>query len=211
MDLVNELQISAEQDDVLTVLRKARRLASKLGVNSIDEWLESEQNGYKNRDSIPSYRRLVGTLAFKTNGPVPYGFGKLVNGVLPFAEETTIPQLVHDSMAEINAIVKSNSKGDIYFIAPNPEVLRRCFDGRMADQFTFMVKVSRSQYTAIPDKVKDRVLNWACELERNNILGEGMSFNSDERSRAGAITWNIYDSSIGQLNNMGHNHSGATR
>jgi hypothetical protein len=27
---VNELQVSAEQDDVLTVLRKTKRLASKL-------------------------------------------------------------------------------------------------------------------------------------------------------------------------------------
>jgi hypothetical protein len=31
MSSVNELQVSAEQDDVLTVLRKTRRLASKLG------------------------------------------------------------------------------------------------------------------------------------------------------------------------------------
>ncbi len=210
MDLVNELQISAERDDVLTVLRKARRLASKLGVDSIDHWLESEQNGYKTRASLPEYRQLWGSIAFKTNGPIPYGWGKLVNGMIPFAESTPIQQNVFDSMAEINSIVSGDGQSDIYFAAAAQDKLRQCIDSPYADQFTFFVKVTRSQYAAIPDRVKDKVLDWACELERNNIRGEGMSFSPQERLTAESIVWNISGSNIGQLNNMGNNHSGAT-
>lgn len=43
MNLVNELQVSAEQDVVLTVLCKAKRLASKLDRSDITEWLRNEQ------------------------------------------------------------------------------------------------------------------------------------------------------------------------
>ena len=62
MNLVNELQISAEKDDVLAVLRKTKRLASKLGRNDITDWLNSEQNGYPKDKGIPDYRIVSGTI-----------------------------------------------------------------------------------------------------------------------------------------------------
>jgi hypothetical protein len=49
MNLVDELQVSAESDDVLTVLRKAKKLASKLERNDIAEWLEAEQEKEKGK------------------------------------------------------------------------------------------------------------------------------------------------------------------
>ena len=73
MNLVNELQVSAEQDEVLTVLRKAKRLASKLGVDDINQWLRAEQEGYEKGDTIPKYRMIKASLVYKTNGPIPLG------------------------------------------------------------------------------------------------------------------------------------------
>jgi tetratricopeptide (TPR) repeat protein len=75
MNLVNELQASAENDDVLTVLRKTTRLASKLGRDDISEWLLAEQNGYPRGDAVPAYRRVRGRLAMNVLGYVPAGYG----------------------------------------------------------------------------------------------------------------------------------------
>src|SRR5579864_331264 len=80
MNLVNELQVSAEQDDVLTVLRKTKRLASKLGRQDISEWLRFEHDGYPVDKSVPDYRKIAITFAYKTNGYIPAGYGLLRNG-----------------------------------------------------------------------------------------------------------------------------------
>jgi hypothetical protein len=87
MNLVNELQVSAEKDDVLTVLRKTKRLASKLGRQDIADWLQNEQGGYPGTVPVPEYRKIGTTLAYDTNGYVPAGFGYLRNGIedLPVA------------------------------------------------------------------------------------------------------------------------------
>ncbi len=63
MNLINQLQVSAENDDVLTVLRKTKRLASKLERQDIAAWLEAEQAGYDSNDAVPEYRQVATTLA----------------------------------------------------------------------------------------------------------------------------------------------------
>src|SRR4051812_26630207 len=81
MNLVNELQVSAEKDDVLTVLRKTKRLASKLGRQDINDWLRSELEGYTDSATVPDYRQVRATIAMNTNGHIPAGFGYLANGI----------------------------------------------------------------------------------------------------------------------------------
>src|SRR5690349_19638751 len=83
MDLVNELQISAENEDVLTVLRKTRRLASKLDRKDIADWLQHEQDGYPDGQSVPDYRKVSVTLALHTNGTyIPGGYGTAIRGTI---------------------------------------------------------------------------------------------------------------------------------
>jgi hypothetical protein len=59
MSLFNELQVSAESEDVLIVLRKATRLASKLERDDIAGWLEAEQTGYADPDVVPDYHQKL--------------------------------------------------------------------------------------------------------------------------------------------------------
>src|SRR5579862_7316069 len=81
VNLVNELQVSAENDDVLTVLRKTKRLASKLDRQDIADWLQAEQAGYAQSQAVPDYRKIVTTLAYNTNGFIPAGYGRMMKGV----------------------------------------------------------------------------------------------------------------------------------
>jgi hypothetical protein len=210
MNLVNELQVSTEQDDVLTVLRKAKRLASKLGVDDINNWLRCEQEGYAEDQAIPKYRTAVGTLVFKTNGPIPVGMGMVGQGVMDYPGNFTVDRQLPDSMSEIVSMIHQCEERNhgLYLSLDDSDVLRQ-LRNRMhpivSNNVTFLLQLNTGQVRAIPEAVKDRVLEWACELERRGVHGEGMTFNDKEKQIAHTIVFNIKDSTVGQLNNMGRN------
>lgn len=213
MNLVNELQISAERDDVLTVLRKTKRLASKLDRQDIADWLQAERAGYVPGQCVPDYRKVVTTLAYNTNGYIPSGYGYFTNGIKDLHSfDMTEPLPVKISISSILAWIESLTKGEsIYF--PIPEgtdysrelhsVIR--FNPMFAHKITFLLRLNDSQIRAIPEQIKDKVLDWACALESAGVTGEGMSFNAREKEIAHSITFNISNSHIEQLNNSGTN------
>jgi hypothetical protein len=214
MNLVNELQISAERDDVLTVLRKARRLASKLGATEILDWLDSEQSGYTTKTSLPNYRKVKGKLVYRTNGYVPAGYGMIMNGIADVGSGTfTIDWYVPDSISQVLVMIDAvtTKNHGLYFPLPNDERtegLRSNFDSFVADQISFMIELNRSHVVVIPEAVKDKVMDWALALERSGVSGEGLTFSDKEKTEAHAITFNINNSKIEQLNNMGDNRKG---
>jgi len=111
MSLVNELQVSAEKDDVLTVLRKTKRLASKLDRQDIAEWLQAEQGSYSPDQPVPEYRKIATTLAYNTNGFIPAGFGYLRNGIedLPSCD-LTYPLHLRDSISTVLSWLRARAK-----------------------------------------------------------------------------------------------------
>ena len=68
--------------------------------------------------------------------------------------------------------------------------------------------MNMSQVRAIPEAVKNRVLDWACELERRGVLGENMTFSDKEKAEAHTINFNLTNCTVEQLNNMGKNLMG---
>lgn len=216
MSLVNELQVSAEKEDVLTVLRKARRLASKLGVNDIDDWLKAEQDGYDaniGREKKPPYRWVKGSLAIKADYPIPVGMGQMATGVMDFPGlESVAPDMfVPESMATLLALVDVNeTKGKSLSIPVDDPArirdLRACLPDLIRNSpVTFLIRMNMYQMRAIPDAVKDKILEWALALERRGVLGEGVTFTEKEKNEAHNITFNISHSKIEQLTNTGTN------
>ena len=65
-DLVNA------STDLSNTLRKAKILASAIGVPEFRQWVDFELGGYTDRDKVPSYRR------FPANQlrPLPWSFSK---------------------------------------------------------------------------------------------------------------------------------------
>ena len=212
MSLIDELQESAEQDDALTVLRKAKRLSSKLKKQEIMHWVDAELSGYKPSADMPAYRISPTTMHYNTNGFIPAGFGRIMNGIQPLPggiERLEVP--IRDPIATILDWTKNkDKKAGLYFPVPeeSAEVLRSqlsCNFPQVIDQLTFLAKLSDAVVRAIPDHVKNRVLNWALELESAGITGEGKSFTKKEQAIARDITFNINGSNIDQLNNLGNN------
>jgi hypothetical protein len=211
MSLVNELQDSAENDDVVNVLRKAKRLASKLDRQDIAEWLEAEQSGYASGQDVPEYRMVATRLAYNTNGLIPAGYGRLMNGVqqLP-ASYLDIPIPVIDSISTVLTWIEQFVDIVSFPIPEGTEVSRAIrrtfrFPPMVADQITFLYHLNGSQIKAIPERIKDKVLDWALALERAGVTGEGISFSKEEKRIADSVTFNITGSTIGQLTNSGIN------
>lgn len=214
MNLVNELQISAEQDDVLTVLRKAKRLASKLGVDDINHWLRCDQEGYATGQAIPKYRTVLGSLVFKTNGPIPMGMGMVGQGVMDYPGNFTVDRMLPDSMGEIISIIRQcrQKNHSLYLPLDQSNLLRQLrgyLHPTVAGNVSFLLKLNTGQVRAIPEAVKDRVLEWACGLERRGVLGDNMTFSDKERAIAHSITFNLNNCQVGRLNNIGQNKQGA--
>lgn len=212
VNLVNQLQVSAESDDVLTVLRKARRLASKLGVSDIDTWLQHEQNGYPNSRDVPEYRKLRGRIVIKCDTPVPMGMGQIGTGIIdypgPLLREVGMP----DSIAYVTALIESLRDGSFPSVPITDrrdcDFLRSHLNQFLANAATFHIAINGAPLRAIPEAVKDRIMDWALELEQRGVHGDGMSFNDSEKEAAHSIVFNLDNCSVGQLNNMGKNIQG---
>jgi hypothetical protein len=212
MSLVNELQDSAGSEDVLTVLRKTKRLASKLDRQDIADWLQAEQLGYAPEQTVSQYRMIANRLCYNTNGYIPAGYGMLAKGIqaLPHCD-LDMPMPVREPISTVLAWIDHGARGVYNVIAEgseSSELIRQAFqfNPMFADQLTFLFHLDSSQIKAIPEQIKDKVLDWALALERAGVTGEGMTFSKEEKQIGHSVTFNITDSMIGQLSNSGTNH-----
>lgn len=215
MGLVNELQESAERDDALTVLRKAKRVCAKLNRRDILEWVNLEQNGYFSVDEVPAYRVGPLTICYNTNGSVPAGFGYIKSGIFPIpGGEGMINGDIQEPLSTVLGWIIAIDKGDnIYVSVPKnaANILKQGFRTNMPeiiDQFTYLAQQNESIIRDIPEQVKNRVLDWACELDMAGIYGEGHVFSTIDQEKAGQVTFNFAGCNIGQLTNSGDNTKG---
>ena len=214
MNLVNELQISAGRDDVLTVLRNTKRLASKLGRQDIAEWLESERNGYEKGKPVPEYRMVRGTLAMYTNGYIPAGFGYLMNGlqdVPEFGINPVVPMI--EPISYVLSLLEAPDRGHAICLPLDrswavDKQVRQHVNPMFRNQVTFLLRFNEAQVKGIPEGIKDKVLDWACVLEEAGVKGEDQTFKDEEIRVGHTITFNINGSHIDQLNNLGTNIKG---
>lgn len=212
MNLINELQVSAEADDVLTVLRKTKRLASKLSRSDISAWLDSEQSGYKG-DPVPEYRIIKTIPAYKTEGFVPAGYGRLMKGIQDISDSgLDLPVTLYDPICDIMSMIDSiDKRNGIYrTIGRNTEFEQKLrhyvgVNSEFDDQISLLLHLNEAQIKSIPERIKDRVLEWACALESAGVTGEGLTFSAQDRAAAQTVTFHISQSHIEQLTNSGTN------
>lgn len=182
--------------DTTSLLRKALVVSKKLGVEEVEGWLNQELNGYTDpEDALPKYRELHGTL--KANNPV--------RGLIPFRVRS--PELSHElcrrrvphSMAELESTIASNDSGILLMNYPAEirDHLMQVMDLPMEP----FLEVRINQLCAIVDSVRSEILNWALELEKRGVKGEGMTFSNDEKQAAESVTYNTITNNIGQMHN----------
>lgn len=173
MGLLQEIRDGAvdSRTDIATVLRKCLILAEKLGHDGFKQWVERELNGYGPKDKLPPYR----TLHVESLGHFTGAFGMQVrnqpippSGIPEKLRElvTTLP--VVDGIAGLASLIEG--KEDLE--APWPAdlvalVAREFYQGRMVLVQAWRV-VPRSLIVGIIDTVRNRILNFVLEIEKQD-------------------------------------------
>jgi hypothetical protein len=178
--LTEQLQADALNPNypVSDLLRKVKVVAVKLGLPGVEDWVSSELNGYAG--PVPAYRQLMG---------VPKALeprsGRWIPILLPADFMDTIWTMpLPASLATIEDLLTGSSP--FFVIAYPPQAVDAMCDLTRAQVATMGLHVPRNAYAALMDKVRTLVLDWALELEKRGIMGEGLSFNDQERRRAAA-------------------------
>ncbi len=193
--LVHEIQLDAANAavGVSALLRKALIVSTKLHVSEDVAWIRSELQGYANAegDEVPSYRRLRGIP--QVHNPF---HGYIPLQMPPETHERVCSVPLRSSVAEIENLIET-SEGTIRltFNAQLADYLMRNMEVAMQPSLVF----STSVFVGILDSVRNRVLQWALDLESAGVLGDGLSFTPVEVQAAQQVTHNTI--TIGTMNN----------
>jgi hypothetical protein len=166
---------------VTTLLRQVKLAAVKLKLGDVEAWVDSELNGY--RDDVPDYRNVVGQpKAWNPfNGWIPISFRTRPDLTAKLSRRAVV-----QSIAELESVLAEDIAGaggvlQVPFSAAEIHALNK----GMAVPFQEMgLIVSRSTLVGILEAVRNRVLEWALNLERAGIMGEGVNFSREEQERA---------------------------
>lgn len=182
---MNSIVLELQKDcDILLALRKAHIIASKLQLFEFDTWVQNELNGYKcSATELPSYRRIHGNIKAWN----PY------RGWIPcIIEDRQMDDLfsmvpLFDPIASIIEIKRNankdfvcyNYRGDIY--SKLSEMMQSPVP------MDIQLHVNISCINSAIEAVKNCLLEWTLQLEKEGIKGDNMTFNTEEQKKAEAI------------------------
>jgi hypothetical protein len=182
------LQLEAEcldsQISILEVLRKAMVVARKLSLVDAQAWIGRELNGYKSGDAAPPHRLLVGQIRAWN----PY------HGWIPimFQDSSDAKLLskcfVGQPVGELDDLVK-HGEGFLQFPFDS-ETERHLMKG-LDLPFQPTRHLSRAAVSGIIEAVRNLVLDWCLQLERDGIVGEGLVFSAQEKEASARSSYNI--------------------
>lgn len=177
--LVLELQRDAldRATHITDLLRKAYAVASKLQVSDFGDWANNELNGYGSAP-VPDYRVLKGPV--KARDP-DTGIWMAVALIDRDNELLHTSFRVNSSVAEIADLLRGDDEVSFMRLLA-PEQAKKLTQGH--GPMEAGVQVPRSGFVRILDRVRNAILDWSLRLEQENVLGEGMTFSTDEQARA---------------------------
>jgi len=171
---------------ITDLLRKSLVVARKLKIVEFEKWVSSELNGYSKTDEIPEYRWGIGSVKawnpYHGWQPVMFEDNEMAAAVSRRANGQSIAEIE-------NLLEKDDSKSSYQmpFPASTENQLRKAIS--FDTQITLFI--SSTNIIKIIDSVRNIVLNWAMKLEEDGILGEGLSFTSEEKEVATKTEYNI--------------------
>ncbi len=182
------LQLQAECLDshvsILEVLRKALVVARKLSLTEAQMWIEKELNGYKRGDVAPPHRLLTGQIRSWN----PYQ-GCWIPMIFEDPREATYFSkcFLGQPIGEVEDLVKDAGLIQMGFDPKTEASLMKNMDVPL--QTTR--HLSRASVSGIIDAVRNMVLEWCLQLEKDGILGEGLVFSAKEKETAAHSDYTI--------------------
>lgn len=200
--LILELQAKAlDRDTTVTeLLRMAKMVAVKLELREFEQWVNSELNGYS-ETPVPPYRVVRGQMkaANPFHGLIPVQFPD--DDLARSASEKSLMQRI----SEIEALAAQVERN---LVMPLPDemqgLLQKFFGQNMEFKLTFQPIV----LVGVVDAVRNVILDWSLTLEKNGILGAGMSFSKQDKEKAHEQSVSYHIGSIGNFTGALGNVSG---
>jgi hypothetical protein len=191
--LVHDLQrdILQGSKSAAELLRMAKVISAKLDLKDVTVWVNAELNGYGETDEIPDYRKIGGGELQCYN---PY-HGWLKGN--PLNKMFAVSQPISDVDALTNApsVVIALHDDQKYSMHGNL--------GTDITHWPQQIVFDSLAMKAVVNAVRNRLLDWALDLEKRGITGDGMSFNAKEKQLAQNQTFHIenFTGFIGGANN----------
>lgn len=195
--LIVEIQRSCldESIPVESLLRRVKLAAAKLKLGSLESWVDSELNGYS--ENIPPHRILHGQPAAwnPVRGWIP------VQTDSATVADALSTAMVGQGIGGLRDLIASSDGGLYHFPLP-PEIVIQINKGMRFQTSKMVVQVPRGGIVGIVDFVRNMVLDWTIEMERNGVIGEGFSFDDKEVESAKAVMTTF---NIGKIDNFAGN------
>lgn len=174
--LIEQLQADALDQSVAvtTLLRKVKVAAVKLRLNDTIDWAGHELNGY--RSEVPDYRVVHG----QCMGFDSYRGWTVVGGNAEIVEALS-KRAVGQSMSSLEEVI--SSEGTELTITLSPKIVEGIRNSNPGC-LDVALHISKASICAIVDHVRNLVLDWALDLEKAGIVGEGLNFSSGEKAKA---------------------------
>ncbi|MEM7203919.1 MAG: hypothetical protein AAF628_26900 [Planctomycetota bacterium] len=189
--IVLELQRDALDSavSISDLLRKSLLVARKLGLTDFEAWVKKEMDGYGS-EQPPDYRIARGEVRAWN----PYHGWQPVIFQDPDEADRLCRRAFGDSVAQLEDLIGrgGDDKSGTFHI-PLPQGMQRQLD-RAVDfpvPTNYSLFTERTALVRALDAVRNVVLNWAIELEQQEILGDGLSFTPQEKSHAAAPSLNV--------------------
>lgn len=178
--IIQQLQIEASEakNPVSELLKKAKIVASKLELNDFLKWVNLELTGYGDKDEAPSYRIVKGD----PRGWNPY------NGWIPLLlGDADLQEMISESgisqpIGELENLLNNNDGKNLHI--PFPERNRQVIAKAVNFDTKFILMVSPASVAGIIEAVRNSLLDWSLKLEKEGILGEGITFSIEEKKKA---------------------------
>lgn len=198
ISLVTELQTDAINPSVsiLNLLSKALVVAKKLEIKDFEDWIELELNGYTDSQSIPQYRYVQAQL----RGLNPFhGWQPVIAGddeTLEFHNKLCNSPIVQP-ISELVALTQNTDKNSTLCMYLSPQI-ESLLVANLGGKTRVQLRISSASIKGIIEAVQNIILRWALKLEKDRILGEGMTFSEQEKAIASSHSYyNIFIENLG--------------
>ena len=183
MGLLHEIQESVVKEgaNLGSVLLKLQLLASRLGCDRLEEWVQHESEGYPNDIELPPYR-LVG-VSYRGTFTGPFGTGRK-NAPIPqyiikeHAGDKWMRIEIRWSIAAIDELLKSiaEKENSLYIDSSNLILLLqgKIYEDLACNEVRGIL--SRTSLTEIQQSVRSRILKLTLELEKNILESTEITF-----------------------------------
>jgi hypothetical protein len=186
--IVLELQekCTDSSHDIIDLLRKAKLVAVKLGLAEFTKWIDSELNGYDSIDDVPEYRRVRAQL--KAFNP----YRGLISFMLPADIEDLICDIPYNGPLSSAVSCLSAPEGSSPPTIPLTTTQRNQLMSVMDYPLEPVRTVSVGYFYKMIDAVRSKILDWSLRLEQEGIIGDGLTFSTEEKRKAAqSMTYNI--------------------